>query len=491
MARAVVIGAGIGGLATAVRLAAAGHRVILVEAQPDLGGRARQLRDGGFSWDMGPTIITAPHLLRALWQAAGRRLEDDVDLVPLDPYYEIRFHDGSRFSYGGPAIEDEIARFEQGDVAGYRRFMADTGVMYERAFEALARQPFHRFGTFVSVVPELVRLGGLSSVYDYVSRYFRDERLRTVFSFHPLFIGGNPFSASAFYAIVPYLESQGGVLYARGGTHALVQAMARLLESLGGEIRTGEPVTEIMVQNGRAGGVRVANGAEYPADIVVSNADPAATWRMLPGAPRLRSYRYSMSCFLLYLGLQGTYPELRHHTVLMPRDFRGVVTGIFQGKLREDDLALYLHAPTRTDPTLAPPGCESVYALVPVPNLDGQPDWPAVGDRLRERVLALLRNEFGMRDIDQRIVAEHRFTPLDFRDQLRSERGAAFSIEPTLLQSAYFRPHNSPGRMPGLYLVGAGTHPGAGLPGVLMSAEIAASMIGTGAAVAPPALAAL
>jgi phytoene desaturase len=490
MARAVVVGAGVGGLAASMRLAAAGHAVTLVEAQADLGGRAGQLRDGGFSWDTGPTIVTAPHLLRGLWGAAGRRLEDDLELIALDPYYEIRFRGGGRFAYGGPAMEDEIARFEPGDVAGYRRFMADTGAMYRRAFEALARQPFHRLGTFVGVVPELVRLGGLSSVYGYVSRYFRDERLRTVFSFHPLFIGGNPFRASAFYAIVPYLEREGGVHFVRGGTHQLVRAMAGRLASLGGEIKLGEPVTEILVRNGRVAGVRTAGGAELPAEAVVSNADPAATWRMLPGAPRLRSYRYSMSCYLLYLGLRGTYPGLRHHTVLMPRDFRGVVEGVFRGSLREDDLALYVHAPTRTDPSLAPPGCESVYALVPVPNLDGRPDWPAFGDRLRGRVLAMLRDEVGMTDVEGRIVAEHRFTPLDFRDRLGSERGAAFSIEPTLLQSAYFRPHNRPGRWPGLYLVGAGTHPGAGLPGVLVSAEIAASLVGPAAAVRRPVAAA-
>jgi phytoene desaturase len=478
VARAVVVGGGIGGLAAAVRLAAVGHWVTLVEARPELGGRAYQLRDRGFTWDMGPTIVTAPHLLAGLWAAAGRRLEEDVDLIPIEPYYEIRFGDGERLRYGGPAVEDELARISPRDVAGYRRFMADTGAMYDRAFEALARRPFHRLGAFVGVVPELVRLGGLASVYGYVSRYFRDERLRIAFSFHPLFIGGNPFRASAFYAIVPYLERKGGVLFPRGGTHALVQAMARLLERLGSEVRTGEPVEEILVRGGRAAGVRTAAGAELSADLVVSNADPATTWRMLPGAPELRSYAYSMSCFVLYLGLDRAYPELGHHTILMPRDFQGVVEGIFRGQLREDDLALYLHAPTRTDPSLAPPGCESAYALMPVPNLDGEPSWPATGDRLRARALAMLGERMGLRDVETRVEVEHRFTPVDFHDRLRSERGAAFSIEPTLFQSAYFRPHNAPARLPGLYLVGAGTHPGAGLPGVLMSAEIAASMIG-------------
>lgn len=521
MAQVVVIGAGFGGLAAAIRLQAGGLQVTLVEAREQPGGRAGQLCEAGYTFDMGPTIITAPRLLEDLWRAAGRDLHADVGLVPLHPYYQVRFRDGTRFEYGssvtvathgahrpdtsgispalrvgpwandvapepGPgSIEAEIARLSPADLPGYRRFLADTEQIYVRAFAQLGRQPFLSWQDFARVAPELLRLGAHRSVYSFVSRYVQDEHLRVILSFHPLFIGGNPFRASAIYSIVPYLEQQGGVWFARGGMHAVVDAMSRLFRRLGGVTSYGDPVVRIVQRNGRVAGVRLAGGAEIRADAVVSNADVAATYGQLLGAPapvrhvgrRLDRLTYSMSCFLLYLGLDRQYPELRHHTILMPRDYRGVVEAIFSGRLREDDLAIYLHAPTRTDPTLAPPGGEGVYALVPVPNLAGAVDWPAAGDRLRQRVVQLLATEFGLEDVERHIVVEHRFTPLHFRDTLASHLGAAFSIEPTLFQSAYFRPHNRSAQVRGLYLVGAGTHPGAGVPGVLLSAEITAGLV--------------
>ena len=509
MSRAIVIGGGFGGLAAAIRLQAAGRQVTLVESATQLGGRAGQIEDSGYTFDMGPTIITAPHLLEDLWSAAGRDLHADVDLMPLRPYYQIRFRDGTSVEYGpnrplpldggrgagatGPpgqlvgddGFEAEVARLSPGDLPGYRRFLADTELIYRRAFVQLGRQPFHAWQTFARVGPELVRLGAHRSVYSFVSRYVRDEHLRCVLSFHPLFLGGSPFRASAIYSIVPYLEQQGGVWFAKGGMHALVGAMGRLFQTISGELRVGEPVAEILAEGGRAAGVRLASGERVPAEIVVSNADVATTYGKLVPPPyrkrhvgrRLEHFSYSMSCFLLYLGLDRQYPHLRHHTILMPRDYRGVVEDIFGGRLREDDLAVYLHAPTRTDPSLAPPGGESISALVPVPNLKGNLDWPAAGDRLRDRVIDVLERELGLDDLARHIVVEHRGTPLDFRDRLASFLGAAFSIEPTLLQSAYFRPHNRSAQLPGLYLVGAGTHPGAGLPGVLLSAEITAGLV--------------
>lgn len=492
MSRAVVIGSGFGGLAAAIRLQAAGLHVTLIEASRQLGGRASQIKDAGYTFDTGPTIITAPYLLEDLWRATGRELHTDVDLIPLQPYYQIRFRDGATFDYGPGAtpsgIEAEIARLSPRDLPGYRRFMANTEQIYRRAFEQLGRRPFHAWQDFARVGPELVRLGAHRSVYSFVSSYVQNEHLRCILSFHPLFLGGNPFKASAIYSIVPYLEQQGGVWFARGGMHALVEAMGRLFMQIGGEVRCGEPVAEIMVANGRTSGVRLTSGETIRAEVVVSNADVATTYRKLvPPAyrgrhvgRRLERLSYSMSCYLLYLGLDRQYRQLRHHTVLMPRDYRGVVEAIFSGRLREDDLAVYLHAPTRTDPSLAPPGGESVYALVPVPNLAGSLDWPAASDRLRDHVLALLERELGLDDLARHIVVEHHFTPLDFRDRLASFLGAAFSIEPTLLQSAYLRPHNRSSHLPGLYLVGAGTHPGAGLPGVLLSAEITAGLVAAG-----------
>jgi phytoene desaturase len=520
VSRAVVIGSGFGGLAAAIRLQAAGHEVTLIEAGQQVGGRAGQIKDRGFTFDMGPTIITAPNLLEDLWSAAGCDLHADVDLVLLTPYYQIRFRDGTCFDYGprppilgggsksprpsgegwsegappGPRpsgtvpiddFEAEVLRISPSDLPGYRRFMAATEQIYRRAFEQLGRQPFHSWQQFARVAPELVRLGAHRSVYSFVSTFIQNEHLRCILSFHPLFLGGNPFKASAIYSIVPYLERQGGVWFARGGMHALVEAMARRFASLGGDLRLGTPVTEIAVIGGRAAGVTLTDGTRIPAEIVVSNADVTNTYgKLVPPTYRhrhvgrnLEQFSYSMSCFLLYLGLDRQYPDLRHHTILMPRNYRGVVDAIFGGRLREDDLAIYLHAPTRTDPSMAPPGCESVYALVPVPNLAGTLDWPAAGDRLRDTVIAVLDRELGMTDVAKHIVVEHRYTPLDFRDRLSSFLGAAFSIEPTLLQSAYFRPHNRSSQLPGLYIVGAGTHPGAGLPGALLTAEITANLI--------------
>jgi phytoene desaturase len=483
----VVIGAGLGGLAAAIRLQAAGYAVTLVEARKHPGGRAAQLRAAGFTFDMGPTLITAPHLLEDLWRCAGHNLRDDVTLLPLNPFYRIVFHDGRSFDYWGTAEADEaeITRFAPADVAGYRAFLAATQQIYQRAFVDLARQPFLTRGDFLRVVPGLIRLGGQRSVYAFVSRYFRDPYLRMVFSFHPLFIGGNPFRASAIYSIVPYLERLGGVHFAPGGMYSLVEAMERLFQKLGGITRYGIPVECITLAQQQVTGVRLADGTSEPAQAVVANSDVATTYlKLLPEEElssllrwRLTHYRYSMSCFLLYLGLGQKLPQLRHHTIFMPRHYHRLVQHIFDGQGLPVELALYLHTPTRTDPSLAPPGGESLYVLVPVPNLAHGIDWQREAAPLRERIVDYLEQAAALSGLRASIVTEHNFTPLDFAAQLRSHLGAAFSIEPTLLQSAYFRPHNRSNTIGGLYFVGAGTHPGAGIPGVLLSAELTSHLV--------------
>jgi len=484
--RVSVIGSGFAGLASAIRLQAAGHEVTLIEARERLGGRAYQLREGGYTFDMGPSLITAPHLLRDLWQAAGSDFDREIDLVRLDPFYRIYFRDGSHFDYGRGVEEDEaeVAKFNSGDVAGLREFLAYTETIYKRAFDDLAGEPFDRFADFAKVVPELVRLGAQKSVYSVVSRYITDPRLRMVFSFHPLFIGGNPLRASAIYSIVPYLERLGGVHFSMGGMYSIVEGMEHLFRSLGGDVVTNEPVTEILTAPGRVTGVRTAHGA-YAADAVVANSDPATTYtRLLPKASqkrltatRLRTYRYSMSCYMLYLGLNRQYDQLKHHTILMPDDYEKLLTEIFDGRGMPSDLAFYLHAPTKTDPSMAPPGGESLYVLVPVPHLGHGIDWEREGDAFRDRIVNFLEHEFGMEGLSASIVVERRFTPLDFRDQLGSWLGSAFSIEPTLTQSAWFRPHNRSRELPGLYFTGAGTHPGAGLPGTLLSADVTSRLV--------------
>ncbi|GAC1314085.1 MAG: phytoene desaturase [Chloroflexota bacterium] len=485
----VVVGAGFGGLAAAMRLQAAGYAVTLVEKRDKLGGRAAQLTLDGFTFDMGPSIITAPHLLRDLWSSAGRQLEDDVDLVPLTPYYRIYFADGRHFDYGGAAesVEEQVRAFDSSGVGGYHRFMAATQRIYERAFEDLAGQPFHRLTTFLKLVPELIRLNAAQSVYGFVSRFFKDPALRTVFSFHPLFIGGNPFRASAIYAIVPYLERQGGVWFARGGTYSLVDAMHGVFTRLGGHTRMAAPVDEVLVDDAtrRTLGVRLASGEVLPAEAVVLNADVATAYmRLLPqryrrhmSDGRLKRYRYSMSCFLLYLGLDRQYPQLLHHTIVMAARYRELIRDIFDGQGLPPDQSLYLHAPSKTDPSMAPAGGESLYILAPVPHLGHGIDWERQAQPFRDRVIRFLEEDFGMTGLSSAIQVEQRFTPVDFQNDLSSYAGSAFSIEPTLLQSAWFRPHNVSEDVGGLYLVGAGTHPGAGLPGVLLSARITSELI--------------
>ncbi len=333
----------------------------------------------GYTFDMGPTLITAPHLLRELWNTFGGRLEDDLELIPLEPYYRIFFPDGQYFDACSDveSMEREIARFNPSDVSAFRSFLADTREIYERAFEDLARQPFHKLSSFTSIVPELLRLGAIRSVYSYTSRYFEDPRLRTIFSFHPLFIGGSPLRASAIYSIIPYLERLGGVHFARGGMAALVSALARRFQALGGELRINSPVRRIMVADRRARGIELDGGQRITADTIISNADAVNTYlELLPREAqrpvtraRNRTYRQSMSCYLIYLGLSRQYPHLRHHTVVMPDQYQEMIREVFDGMELPSELALYLHTPTRTDPSLAPPGAESMYVLAPVPHL--------------------------------------------------------------------------------------------------------------------------
>ncbi len=485
--RIVVIGGGFGGLATALRLQAAGCQVTLVEAREKVGGRAYQLQTEGFTFDMGPTLITAPALLDDLWRLAGRDLHAELELVELSPFYRLLFPDGRAFDYWGKAEQDEaeIARFAPGDVAGYRAFLSASQRLYERAFVDLAAQPFLSMGSFLRVFPELLRSGAQRSVYATVARYFRHPQLRMVFSFHPLFIGGNPFRASSIYSIVPYLERLGGVHFARGGMYRVVEGLASLFSSLGGELRCGVPVTSILLKERTVTGVSLGDGTAIHADAVVANSDVTQTYlHLLPDAvrPRLLTKRlehadYSMSCFLLYLGLKRQYPQLRHHTILMPRNYRRLIEEIFAGTGMPADLALYLHTPTRTDPTLAPAGGESLYVLAPVPHLGRGIDWTREAPLLRARILATLEREIGLTELSKNIVVERQFTPADFASQLRSHLGAAFSLEPTLTQSAYFRPHNRADHLAGLYFAGAGTHPGAGIPGVLLSAAVTSELV--------------
>ena len=478
---AVVIGSGFGGLAAAVRLGARGYRVSVLEKREMLGGRAAVYRQDGFTFDAGPTIVTAPFLFEELWALCGRRLADDVELRPISPFYAIRFDDGEVFHYTGDAqaMRDEVARFSPGDVAGYERFMAASEAIFRVGFEQLGDVPFSSWRDMARIIPAMAKLKSYRSVYGFVSSFMADERLRTVFSFHPLLIGGNPFSATSIYCLIAHLERRWGVHFAMGGTGRLVSGLASLIEGQGGTLRTRAGIAAIDVAHGRATGVTLGSGERMAADIVVSNADSASTYRHLLAPEHRRRWsdrriaraRYSMGLFVWYFGTRRRYEHVDHHTILLGPRYKELLADIFTRHHLAEDFSLYLHRPTATDPSLAPMGCDAFYVLSPVPHLGSGTDWHLVAERYR-RAISKKLGETLLPDLEANIVTSRLMTPQDFCDDLSSVNGAAFGLEPVLTQSAWFRPHNRSEEIENLFLVGAGTHPGAGLPGVLSSARI-------------------
>jgi len=479
---AVVIGSGFGGLAAAIRTQAKGYAVTLLEMRDAPGGRAYVYRDQGFTYDAGPTIVTVPFVLDELAAVAGKKLADYIRLVPCDPFYRIYFPDGRTFNYQGKqkALEAEIAKFNPADVAGYRKFLAYSEKVYDRAFTDLAAHSFDSFWEMVKVAPDLLRLRAEQSVFKRVSHYIKDPALRQVFSFEPLLIGGNPLNSSSIYSMIHYLEKNWGVHFVMGGTGALVHGLVKMFEEGGGTLHCNARASEIVVENGRTHGVRTADGRFFPAEIVISNGDVANTYRKLVAPEhrkkwtdvRLERMRYAMSLFVVYFGTNRTYPHLPHHSIVLGPRYEGLLGDIFDKKIVAEDFSLYLHAPTRTDASLAPPGCECFYVLSPVPHLGGGQDWEKIKEEYADRILASLEKEHLVPDLRKHLVSKMIFTPLDFQDKLDAYQGSAFQFEPTLTQSAWFRPHNKSEDVEGLYFVGAGTHPGAGLPGVISSAKV-------------------
>jgi len=477
---AVVIGAGFGGIAAALRLRALGYRVTVCEALDQLGGRARVFRQDGFTFDAGPTVITAPYLFEELFALFGQRLADHVELVPVDPFYRIQFPTGEEFDFVGDEerLLDQIRRFNPADVDGYRRLARKAREIFAVGYERLADQPFDRVSTMVRVLPAMARLESYRTVYGLVARHIRDERLRQVFSFEPLLVGGNPFRTTSIYLLIHWLERRWGVHYARGGTGALVQALVRLAHAQGVDIRLNAPVEQILVERGRATGVVVDDGAAsrtIAADIVVANADPTTTYRtMIPPRERplatRRPVRQSMGLFVAYFGTSTQYQRTAHHTILLGPRYRGLLDDIFRRRILAEDHSLYVHAPTRSDPSMAPPGHDAFYVLSPVPNLRGATRWADAAAPYFERLLETMERRL-LPGLGAKLVTSRLMTPADFESDLRSPDGAAFGPEPTLSQSAWFRYHNR-SSIDGLYFVGAGTHPGAGVPGVLSSAKL-------------------
>ena len=485
--QAVVIGAGFGGLALAIRLQAAGIQTTLLEQRDKPGGRAYVYQDQGFTFDAGPTVITDPSALEELFTAAGKRLSDYVEMLPVTPFYRLCWEDGSHFDYANDqeALDRQIHARNPDDVAGYQRFLAYSKAVFDEGYLKLGAVPFLSIRDMVAAGPQLARLEAWKSVYGMVSRFIKDEQLRMAFSFHSLLVGGNPFATSSIYTLIHALERKWGVWFPRGGTGALIQGMVKLFEDIGGKIELNARVAAIDTSGNRVTGVRLEDGRAFAAQAVASNADVVHTYAKLLGqhprgpaqAKTLAGKRHSNSLFVLYFGLNHHHSQLQHHTVCFGPRYQPLIKEIFNGKTLAEDFSLYLHAPCGTDPSLAPPGCGSHYVLAPVPHLgNADIDWDVEGPRYRDRILAYLEERY-MPGLRSQLVTSRFFTPFDFRDQLNAHVGSAFSLEPILTQSAWFRPHNRDADLANLYLVGAGTHPGAGVPGVVGSAKATAGLM--------------
>jgi len=486
--RVIVMGTGFGGLAAAIRLAVKGYEVTVLEKLDSPGGRAYVHRRNGYTFDAGPTIITAPFLLEELWTLCGKKMSDDIDLRLMDPFYQVRFNDGRIFNYTGDPekMREEVAKFAPSDLPGYEKFLKEAEKCYKLGFEDLSAVAFTNLVDLIKALPSMIKMKAWESIYQLVARYFKDPQLRQVMSFHPLLIGGNPFSVTAVYALINSLERKWGVHSVMGGTGELIRGMAKLLDGLGVKIRYDSEVTKINIQENKVNGVTLASGQKLYADFVVSNADSAWTYRYLVEEKyrkhwtnrKVENGRYSMSLFVWYFGSKRQYPEVPHHMMLLGDRYESLLTDIFKKHHLAKDFSLYLHRPTATDPSLAPDGHDTFYVLSPVPHLDAGVDWSEHMESYRQSIQTYLEQTV-LPELGENITESFCMTPQDFKDRLLSYKGAAFGLEPLLLQSAWFRPHNISEDVQGLYMVGASTHPGAGIPGVLSSAKALESVMPT------------
>ncbi len=478
----LVIGAGFAGIATALRLKALGYQVTLLERLDSLGGRAQVFERGGYRHDAGPTVITAPFLFDELYELFDEKLEDHLNFVPLDPFYRFHFADGSQFDYRA-SIEDtlsEIRRFNEDDAEGYLKLLEKSKKVYDVGFKGLVHRPFTRVWDMVKQVPALLILKCYKTVSQMVNNHLKHPLIRQAFSIHPLLVGGNPFKTTAIYTLIHYLERRWGVFFCMGGTGKLVDELGALMERQGINIVLNADVDEILVANKTATGVRLSNNKILDADLVVFGGDPETCYQHLLPKKKLRlpaiKKQYSMGLYVLYFGTKKLYPDVAHHSIWMGPRFKELLAEIFDAKQMSEDFSLYVHRPTATDKSFAPEGCESFYVLCPVPNLQGNVDWSTEAEVLRDRIVEALEETI-LPELSSVIEEVFWMTPEDFAKDYRSMHGAGFSIEPRLTQSAWFRFHNRDKAISNLYFVGAGTHPGAGLPGVVSSAKVVEELL--------------
>lgn len=482
-----VIGGGFGGLSAAIRLASARHRVTLYDKRDKLGGRGYQYEINGFKFDGGPTVITAPYMFDELFALGGKKRDDYFDLIPLDPFYRIFNEKGEAYNYykDMDRAKAEIARFSPDDVSGFERFVKSTVEVFKK-FHPYTEKPFLKFSDMLKIMPDMIRTSTYLPMYHYASRYVKDEFIRRICSFHPLLVGGNPFDTPSIFGLIIQFEKEWGVHYARGGTGAIVAALGRLFEEMGGTLQLNTEVSEIIIENGRAAGVKLSDGQVHRTDAVVSNADVAFTYKNMISAKNrskkidlyFDNLQYSNSLVVIYFGTKRRYldSKLAHHNIILGKRYRGLLKDIFSAKKLPEDFSLYLHMPTITDESIAPEGCESFYVLSLVPHLDANINWAEVGPAYNDKILSFLEENY-LPDLKSNIIAQHSIDPIHFKNTLNSHKGAAFSVKPSLIQSGWMRPHNKSSFYEDLYFAGAGTHPSAGVPAVIASGKIAAELI--------------
>ena len=487
MKKVCVIGAGFGGMALAIRLQSAGIQTTVVEARDKPGGRAYYWEKDGFTFDAGPTVITDPPCLEELWALSGHRIEEDVELLPVAPFYRLNWVDGTNFDYSNDeaGLNAEIAKLNPRDVAGYAEFLKFSAGVFEEGYVKLGTVPFLDFASMIKAAPALMRYQAWRSVYSMVASYIENEKLREAFSFHSLLVGGNPMNTSAVYALIHKLEKDGGVWWAKGGTNRLIAGMVKHFERIGGVVRLGDPVVHIHSLGDRVTAVETKSGWKESVDAVASNGDIVHSYRdLMPDnaqaqrrAKALKKKKFSPSLFVVHFGVEGTWPGIAHHMILFGPRYKGLLDDIYKHGVLPEDFSIYLHHPSVSDPSMAPEGMSTFYALVPVAHMGKLPvDWDEIGPLLEKRVL----DEVGRRlipDIHNRIVTKFSYTPKNFSEDLSAHMGSAFSLEPLLTQSAFFRAHNRDDAIHNFYLVGAGTHPGAGIPGVVGSAKATAKLM--------------